>query len=269
MRGAGARAGAAALSAAPNRNEAPPFLPAPAPTALRRAPAPHRRVAVPQDARTRLVCNPLRFAANYAVLSAGATALSALARPLDLLLCASLALALFAGGSQRAFDAAWPHLHPWAIFDVMGAPLLVDGVCVKLNGFNVGNEQTLWGLPRLVWGFASAALAAVLVARNPAALATTALGALSASGALIITHALLKPLPEFGGAPFACRVCASADAVLTLRMRWCGFPRRDRGLLAPDADAPRRRRGHQRDAQCSCAARRLSTQSFTAARTTV
>ena len=194
--------------------KAPPFHAVlPAPAAAPRAPAPHRRLPTAQDARTRLVCNPLRFAANYAVLAAAATALSALARPLDLLLCASLALALFAGGSQRAFDAAWPVLHPWAIFDVMGAPLLVDGVCVKLNGFNVGNEQMLWGLHRLVWGFASATLAAVLVARNPAALATTALGALAASGALIITHALLKPLPEFGGAPARC-VRANAGAAL-------------------------------------------------------
>jgi hypothetical protein len=95
------------------------------------------------------VCNPLRFAANYAVLAAAATALTALARPLELLLGAALALALFAGGSQRAFDAAWPHLHRWAVFDIMGEPLLVDGVCVKLNGRNVGDEQTLWGLPRL------------------------------------------------------------------------------------------------------------------------
>lgn len=105
----------------------------------------------PQDARTRLVCNPLRFAANYAVLAAAATALAlcALARPLELLLGAAVALALFAGGSQRFFDAAWPHLHRWAVFDIMGEPLLVDGVCVKLNGRNVGDEQTLWGLPRL------------------------------------------------------------------------------------------------------------------------
>ena len=201
------------------------------------------------------MCNPLRFAANYAVLAAGATALSALARPLDLLLCAALALALFAGGSQRDFDAAWPYLHRWAVFDVMGEPLRVDGVCVKLNGFNVGNEQTLWGLPRLVWGFASAALAAVLVARNPAALATTALGAVSASGAIIITHALLKPLPELGGASRQRLRCALGFCASLADAASCCC--RNRGLLAPDAAAPRRRRGHQRGAQRARAARSL------------
>ena len=201
------------------------------------------------------MCNPLRFAANYAVLAAGATALSALARPLDLLLCAALALALFAGGSQRAFDAAWPYLHRWAVFDVMGEPLRVDGVCVKLNGFNVGNEQTLWGLPRLVWGFASAALAAVLVARNPAALATTALGAVTASGAIIITHALLKPLPELGGASRPRRVRLARRRWLTLRAlshRKQRAPGARRSCASPPPRSPTRRATRSRRAPPEC-----------------
>jgi len=109
----------------------PPPLPPPLPHADARAHAPPRACA-PQDAQLRLVCNPLRFAANYALLAVAASALSALARPLDLLFTAALALALFAGGSQRLFDAAWPHLHRSAIFQVMGQPFLVDGALLQV-----------------------------------------------------------------------------------------------------------------------------------------
>ena len=166
------------------------------------------------------MCNPLRFAPNYAVLAAACTCLAALARPLDhLLVCGAVALALFAGGSQRAFDAAWPYLHRWAVFDVMGAPLRVDGVCVKLNGRNVGNEQTLWGLPRLVWGFASAALAALLVARNPVVRAPLA-APLSARWAFFAPRSCAHAAPSFATTRSRWRASRSARCRAAERSSW-------------------------------------------------
>ena len=102
-----------------------------------------------------------------------------------------------------------------------------------------------------VWGFASAVLAAVLVARDPLVrapprfslrfvrsanpslplqtLVRLALGAVCSTGAVVLAHALLKPLPESGGAWPRLSHLRSAHAA-ALR----NAPRR--GLVAPDAD---------------------------------
>jgi len=106
---------------------------------------------------------------------------------------------------------------------------------VKLNGRNVGGEQTLWGAHRLVWGFASATLAALLVARWPMTLASATLGALSSGLAVVLTHAVLKPLPTFGGASPRLSACDSAFLTGCLLLTGCLV--RCRGLLEPHADA--------------------------------
>jgi hypothetical protein len=96
----------------------------------------------------RLVCNTARFAPNYTVIATAVTLLSALARPLDLLLCAAASLAAFCAHGP-AFDAAWSYLHRFAVFDVAGVPLRVDGEVIKLNGHTVRNETKLYGIPKL------------------------------------------------------------------------------------------------------------------------
>ncbi len=98
-----------------------------------------------QDAGARLVANGLRFLPNYGALAAAATLLSALARPLDVLFCACVGLSALCANAPL-FDAAWPLLHRWAVFDVAGTPLRVSGVAIKLTGHNVCDEQKLWGV---------------------------------------------------------------------------------------------------------------------------
>jgi hypothetical protein len=94
------------------------------------------------------VANAVRFAPNYGVLALAAVALSAAAGgPGDLLGCCAAATAALCAHAD-AFDYAWPHLHPRAVFDVRGAPLRVNGVAVKLTGHPVRNETHLHGLPK-------------------------------------------------------------------------------------------------------------------------
>ena len=81
------------------------------------------------------------------MLAAAATLIAALARPLDLLLCCALGMLTLTANSGF-FDAAWPFLHRNAVFEVAGAPLRVDGLCIKLNGYSVQNEAKLWGVPK-------------------------------------------------------------------------------------------------------------------------
>ncbi len=64
-----------------------------------------------------------------------------------MLLCGAASLAALCAHGQ-AFDAAWPHLHPFAVFDVAGVPLRVNGEAIKLTGYAVRNETQLYGVPK-------------------------------------------------------------------------------------------------------------------------